>query len=414
MKSRPVEEQVVVVVGASSGIGRETALTFAQRGAKVVVSARGEEGLDSLVEAIRGMGGDAFAVPADVTDAQSLEALAAKAVERYGRLDTWAHLAAVSLYARFEDTTPEEFEQVVNTNLVGAANGAMAALPRLRASGGGTLILVSSVEAIRALPYQSAYAAAKHGIDGLAEALRVELRREKAPVTVTHVLPSAVDTPLFEHARTRLGVRPKGFPPMYDARVVARAIVHAATRPTRRLVVGGAGRIMDVIDKVAPAAMDTFLTLAGFRTQRTKVPKTPAAPDNLEEPLDFAHSVSGGPETSGRNWSLYTSWRLNRFRWPASAALVIGTALLAGGALAMGDRSSASAGARLRPGRRGTGDRRSGDRGGDDRRGDAGRAGERRTGERRAGERRAGADARTRSQDGGEDVPRFEPLSRDF
>lgn len=339
MRLRPIEEQVVVIMGASSGIGRETALEFASRGAKVVISARGEEGLDSLADAIRGFG-EVTVVPADVTDPQQMRMVANRAVERYGRLDTWVHVAAVSLYSRFQETRPAEFEQVVRTNLLGQVYGAMAALPHLRRHGKGALISVTSIEAVRGLPYQSAYAAAKHGVDGMLEALRVELKHDRIPVQITEILPSAIDTPLFEHARTRIGVRPKGMPPVYDARLVANAIVRAAERPTRRLVVGGGGRALATLEGIIPGVVDRFLALTGFRAQRTRIPKSAGAVDNLRRPIDSGHSVASGPEPRGRNWSLYTAWTLSRWSRPATAALALGAGLLAARALSGSRRES--------------------------------------------------------------------------
>ena len=248
----------------------------------------------------------------------------------------------MSLYARFEETKPLEFEQVVRTNLLGQVNGAMAAIPYLRENGRGAFISVSSIEAIRALPYQSAYAAAKHGVDGMIEALRVELKHEKAPIQITEILPSSIDTPLFDHARTRIGVRPKGLPPVYDARLVARAIAHAAEHPTRRLVVGGGGRFLATLEGLIPGVNDGFLNLAGFRGQRTRIPKSAGAADNLRQPIDSGHSVAGGPETKGRNWSLYSAWTLSRWSRPATAALVVGAGLLAARALSNGRRGPGS------------------------------------------------------------------------
>src|ERR671914_1980715 len=166
MQLKPIEEQVVVLMGASSGIGRETALRFARKGAKVMISARGEEGLYSLVEEIRAEGGEATAVVADTSDFGQVEAVADRAVEQYGRLDTWVHLAAVGLFATFEQTTSEEFERVIDVNLMGQVYGAMAALPHLKREGRGALIHISSVEAKRSFPLHSAYGASKHGIDG--------------------------------------------------------------------------------------------------------------------------------------------------------------------------------------------------------------------------------------------------------
>jgi NAD(P)-dependent dehydrogenase (short-subunit alcohol dehydrogenase family) len=204
---------VVVVMGASSGIGRETAFRFATKGAKVVASARSEEGLYSLVEQIRAEGGQAISVTADVANFDQVEAAAQKAVEQYGRLDTWVHLAAVGLFAPFDQTRPEEFRRVVDVDLMGQVYGAMAALPRIKREGHGALVHVSSVVGKRSVPLQSAYCASKHGVDGFLESLRVELLRDGwDSIGVTNVMPAAINTLFFTKARTKFGVKPKGFP----------------------------------------------------------------------------------------------------------------------------------------------------------------------------------------------------------
>src|SRR3954451_7960333 len=185
MELKPLEQQVVVVMGASSGIGREAAKRFAARGAKVVVSARSVDGLDTLVQEIRAAAGSAVAVPADVTNAEAVAHVAERAVAEYGRLDTWAHVAAVGLWASFDDTTMEEFQRVIDVNLMGQVHGAKAALPHLRREGRGALVHVSSLEARRAFPLHTAYGASKHAIDGFLEALRVELRHDGIPIAVT-------------------------------------------------------------------------------------------------------------------------------------------------------------------------------------------------------------------------------------
>lgn len=162
---KPINQQVVAVVGASSGIGRETALKFAKQGAKVVVSARSESGLASLVDEIRGYGGEATYIVADVSNFEQVKAIADKTVEVYGRLDTWVHASATAVFATFDQTTPEEFKRVIDVSLMGQVYGAMAALPHLKREGRGALIHVSSMEGRRALPYQSSYSAAKHGVE---------------------------------------------------------------------------------------------------------------------------------------------------------------------------------------------------------------------------------------------------------
>ena len=230
VRLKPVEEQVVVVMGASSGIGRETALRFARRGAKVVASARSEEGLYSLVDQIEGEGGEALYMVADVAEFDRVKAVADRAAETYGRLDTWVHLPGVSIFALFEEIEPEEFKRVIEVDLMGQVYGAMAALPHLRREGRGALIHISSILARRSVPLQSPYCAAKHGIDGLLESLRVELRHEGCTIGVTNVMPASINTPFFDKSRTKLGVKPKAVPPFYEPGVVADTILYAAEK----------------------------------------------------------------------------------------------------------------------------------------------------------------------------------------
>jgi NAD(P)-dependent dehydrogenase (short-subunit alcohol dehydrogenase family) len=293
VKLKPVGEQVVALMGASSGIGRETALRFARNGARVVASARGEEGLDSLVEEIRREGGEAIAVPADTSEFEQVKAVADRAVEEYGRLDTWVHLAAVGLFATFEQTTPEEFERVIAVNLMGQVYGAMAALPHIKREGRGTLIHISSMGAKRSIPLQSAYCASKHGIDGFLEALRVELKHEGWPISVTQVMPATINTPFFDKARTKLGVKPVAPPPIYGPNIVADAILHAAENSARDLVVGGAARAVISTQTVSPRLLDAVLKRVGFEVHYTDEPKPADAPDNLFGPIE-GHNTSEG------------------------------------------------------------------------------------------------------------------------
>src|SRR3712207_2346976 len=297
MQLKPVEEQVVALMGASSGMGRETALRFAKRGAKVVVSARGKQGLDSLVEVIRRNGGEAVAVTADTSDFGQVKAVADRAAEEYGRLDTWVHLAAVGLFATFEQTTPEEFKRVMDVNLMGQVYGAMAALPHLKREGRGALIHISSVEAKRSFPFHSAYAASKHGIDGFLEALRVELKHEGWPISVTQVMPGTINTPFFDKGRTKLGVKPVGIPPIYEPETVANLILYAAENPARDLVSGGAAQLMILNQRLSPRMLDAILTTrAGFSPQMTEEPRSEEDPDNLFAPIgghDTAKNASG-------------------------------------------------------------------------------------------------------------------------
>lgn len=324
MQLKPVEEQVVALMGASSGIGRESALRFASRGAKVVVSARNESGLDSLVEEIQAQGGQAIAVPADTAEFDEVKAVADRAVDEYGRLDTWVHLAAVGLFATFEQTTPQEFARVIDVNLMGQVYGAMAALPHLKREGRGALVHISSVEAKRSFPFHSAYGASKHGIDGFLEALRVELRHEGWPISVTQVMPGTINTPFFDKGRTKLGVKPVGIPPIYEPGTVADIILYAAENPARDLVSGGAAQALILNQRLSPRLLDAVLTTrAGFSPQLTDEPRSEEDPDNLYAPIGGHDTAKNGFRALSR--SLYNWLEMHpTVRRGAGAAAVLG------------------------------------------------------------------------------------------
>jgi NAD(P)-dependent dehydrogenase (short-subunit alcohol dehydrogenase family) len=333
MKLKPVVEQVVVLMGASSGIGRETARRFARKGAKAVVSARSEAGLRSLVDEIATEGGEATAVVADVSEFKQVKAVAEKAVEKYGRLDTWVHLAAAGLFAPFDQTRPEEFGRVVEVDLMGQVYGAMAALPHIKREGRGALVHVSSVVAKRSVPLQSAYCASKHGIDGFLESLRVELVHEGwTDIGVTNVMPAAINTPFFTKARTRLGVRPKGFPPIYQPGVVADTIVYSASKAPREIVAGGAGKGMLLTQRLSPRLMDALMLRWGFGSQMTEEPKSAADPDGLFETMQGQDRAEGdfGEHATPRS---YLTWldthRAAKWGLGASGALAALSALRA-------------------------------------------------------------------------------------
>ncbi|MFL6031396.1 MAG: SDR family oxidoreductase [Rubrobacteraceae bacterium] len=322
MKLKPVGEQVAAVVGASSGIGRETALRFAKRDAKVVLAARSEAGLRALEEEIRGLGGQATSVVADVSEFEQVETVARVAVEEYGRLDTWVHLAAVGLFASFDRTRPEEFRRVVDVDLMGQVYGAMAALPHIKGEGRGALVHVSSVVGKRSVPLQSAYCASKHGVDGFLESLRVELMHEGwKNIGVTNVMPAAINTPFFTKARTKLGVKPKGFPPVYQPGVVADAILHSAEEAPREMVAGGAGKGILLGQRLSPRLMDALMVRGGFGSQMTDQPKSAADPDGLFAPMEGQDRAEGefGEQALHRS---YLTWLDTRpaLKWSIGVA----------------------------------------------------------------------------------------------
>lgn len=330
MKTKPLNEQVVVVCGASSGIGRETAKRFARAGAKVVVAARGDEGLESLADEIRAEGGEAFVAPADVTNPASMHDLAAAAVERYGRIDTWAHIAGVSVYGYFTDVPTEEFARVIETDLIGVAHGAKAAIPHLQRDGGGTFVAVGSVLGKRSVPLMSAYCAAKHGVDGFLESLRMELRHQRIPVNVVQILPSTINTPFFATSRTRMGEKPMGPPPFYPASDVATAIVYVAKHPVRDMTVGGAGKMIVAIQRLSPGMFDRLMMPAIIRGIKSGEPKDADAPNNLDTPVanDRVEGEFGNLTHPGGSLMTWLDTH-PRARLAAMAGAIAGVAVLA-------------------------------------------------------------------------------------
>lgn len=290
---KPISEQVVVVVGASSGMGRISAIRFARAGAKVVVAARNRAALESLVSQIVAAGGVASLRECDVSDFAQVKALADFAVESYGRIDTWAHFSATALYATFAETTPEEFHRIIHVNLLGQVYGAMAALPHLRANGRGTLIFLSSVESQISIPLTSAYAASKHGMNGFIDALRLELEHEKFGVSVTTVMPTGVNTPFFTNAKTKLGVKPKPPQPIYSPDHVAEVVLYAAEHRVREVFVGGAAKLISLGKRFTPRLMDAYLRATSFTEQRTDEAKSEAAKSGLYAPETDDSRVHG-------------------------------------------------------------------------------------------------------------------------
>jgi NAD(P)-dependent dehydrogenase (short-subunit alcohol dehydrogenase family) len=293
MPLKPIDQQVVAIVGASSGIGRVSALKLAQAGAKVVVAARSESGLNSLVDEINRSGGTATPIVADVAVFEQVQAIADQTIATYGQLDTWVHSSATAVIAPFEQVTPDEFRRVIEVTLMGQVYGAMAALPYLKREGRGALIHISSMEGRRALPLQSSYSSAKHGVEGFLESLRVELQHEASGVSVTSVKPAVINTPFYNNALTKLGVKPTGLPPYYSPNLVADAVLYAAEHPIRDFIVGDVGKVLDVLQRLSPGMVDALLGLIGFQGQKTTELKLEDAPHNLYEAVPEHDRVDG-------------------------------------------------------------------------------------------------------------------------
>jgi NAD(P)-dependent dehydrogenase (short-subunit alcohol dehydrogenase family) len=294
--AKPIDQQVVVITGASSGIGRETALRLASKGARVVVSARREESLDELIAQIRSAGGEATSAPADVSVYSDVEALANQAVTAYGRIDTWVNNAAVLLIAEFVNAELDEARRLFDVNFWGVYHGCRAALPIMLKQGYGTIINVSSVEARRPLPLSSAYSASKAAVNGLSEALRSELTGTGIEVCI--VMPATIDTPLFQHSRSKEGYAAKPFPPIYPPSEAARAIEKCAVSPQRQIFAGPAGQVFSASNTLMPNTLDRVLAGVIRPAQLTKSPEPPRGRDNLDRPLyDVPATSTGGWRT---------------------------------------------------------------------------------------------------------------------
>ena len=289
--AKKLSESVVVITGASSGIGRATALAFAEAGATVVLAARREQALRQAASECESRGAQALAVPTDVRDQAAVERLAQTAEDRFGHVDVWVNNAGVSLFGRFDESPPELWRQVIETNLFGVANGARAAVRRFRARGSGTLINVGSVNSRAPGPYASSYMASKFAVRGLSESLRDELRGEG--IDVCTVMPASIDTPFFQHAANYFGREVKPLRPVIHPGRVAAAIVRCAKRPRRELIVGLSGRQMVLTHDLMPWVFERVMTKVIEREHFRDRPAAPT-PGNVVEPMQAWNGVTGG------------------------------------------------------------------------------------------------------------------------
>jgi NAD(P)-dependent dehydrogenase (short-subunit alcohol dehydrogenase family) len=325
LKSLP--EQVLVITGASSGIGLVTAKMAAEEGARVVLASRNENDLKTAVEDIHHNGGEAVYVVADVADPRDVERIAETAIQAFGRIDTWVNNAGVALYGPIMDLDLEDMRRQFDVLYWGVVHGCRTAVLHL-AEDGGALINVASVLADRSVPLQGNYCAAKHAVKGFTDTLRMELEAEGFPISVTLIKPTSIDTPLFDKAKTLLEVEPQPVPPVYAPEIVARAILDCAQKPVREIYVGGAGRAMTAATGLAPRISELVLEKTGFEKQKSDIPASHH--DNLFAPLEH----DGGER--GRIWrgrvketSAYTRAVL-RPGTAALAALGVGAGLLMG------------------------------------------------------------------------------------
>jgi NAD(P)-dependent dehydrogenase (short-subunit alcohol dehydrogenase family) len=318
-KLKPISEQVIVITGASSGIGLATAQEAAKRGARVVLASRDATDIQTAADGITAAGGQAVAVVADVGDRGAMEGLAEEALRVFGRIDTWVNNAGVSIYGQIEEVPLDDAHQLFRTNYWGVVHGSLAALPHLKRHG-GALINVGSELSETALPLQGHYAASKHAVKGFTDTLRMELHHEGAPVSVTLIQPSAIDTPYPEHAMNYLGVEPTHMPPVYAPEIVADAILACAQTAHRNLRVGSGAKVFTMLEKTAPGLGDRVKERTAFDGSRTTKP--PRDDDTLYAPRPGDGRVRGNYEGHVATTSLYTRAALN----PLGA--VIGAAAL--------------------------------------------------------------------------------------
>lgn len=278
-KLKPLSQQTIVLTGATSGIGLATARLAAEHGARLVLAARNQEALEKVERDLRSTGASVVTCKTDVTSEEDVRRLASTAIEHFGGFDTWINNAAVSMYGNLTDEPLEDERQLFETNYWGTVHGSRVAIEHLRAHG-GTLINVGSANADFPAPYQGTYSASKHAVKGYTDALRVELATQGAPVCVTLVKPSPINTPYPRHARNHMNTEPKLTPPVYEPEVAARTILFCAEHPRREVYVGGGGRLFATLGQI-PVFGDLIVGGLSAKMQRSGDPPRSDHADSL-------------------------------------------------------------------------------------------------------------------------------------
>lgn len=323
-KLKKLQDQVIVITGASSGIGLVTARMAAKRGARLVLNARNEEALRGLTDEINASGVKATYAVGDVGKFDDVQNIAHVALQTFGGFDTWVNNAGVSIYGGVLEQPLQDHRQLFETNYWGVVHGAMVACEHLRGHG-GALINIGSVLSDRAIPLQGTYCASKHAVKGYTDALRMELEEEGAPICVTLIKPSAIDTPYIQHAKSFLGVEPLNPPPVYAPETVAEAILHCAEHPERDVYVGGGGKILSESGQIAPRLTDKLMEATMFDLQKSNRPSSVNRQDSLHSPTVDGEERYGYPGHVAES-SLFTK---------ASLHPVLTTTLFVGAGLAL-------------------------------------------------------------------------------
>jgi NAD(P)-dependent dehydrogenase (short-subunit alcohol dehydrogenase family) len=322
---RNPKPEVVVITGASAGVGRAAAREFGRRGAHVGLLARGRDGLAGARREIEELGGQAIGVPTDVAFADQVEAAAERVEEEFGPIDVWVNCAMTSVFSPFDQMTPEEFKRVIDVTFMGQVYGTMSALKRMLRRDQGTIVQVGSALVYRSIPLQSAYCAAKAAVRGFTDSLRTELLHRKSHVHLTMVELPGLNTPQFDWSKSRMPRRAQPVPPIFQPEVAADAIVWAAYHRRREVWVGRSSVKAIMSAKVAPALGDWVLSREGFSSQQAAEPEDPQRPDNLWEPVAGDHGAHGRFDDQASSFS--PQWWLNKHRgWIALAAGAAGVA----------------------------------------------------------------------------------------
>lgn len=315
--------QIVVITGASAGVGRATVRAFARRGAWIGLIARGLDGLEAARREVESAGGRALVLPCDIADAQAVGDAAARVETELGPIDIWINNAMVSVFSPIREMTADDYRRVTDVTYLGTVHGTMAALRYMVPRDRGTIVQVGSALAYRGIPLQSAYCAAKHAVQGFTESLRCELLHDGSHVHVTMVQLPALNTPQFGWVKSRLPRQPQPVPPIFQPEVAAEAICYAAHHRRREMSVGWPTVKAIYGNGVAPGVADWYLARHGYDAQQTSEPVSPERRDNLWQPVPGDHGAHGTFDARSRAFSVQ-SW-LNQHRW-AAAAVAAGVA----------------------------------------------------------------------------------------
>ena len=316
--------EVVVITGASAGVGRATVRRFAREGARIGLIARGQSRLEATQREVEELGGQALVLPVDVADAEGMERAAAQVEETFGPIDIWINNAMTSVFGEFLELTPDEFRRVTEVVYHGQVFGTMAALRRMRERDRGTIVLGGSALAYRGIPLQSAYCGGKHAVQGMFDSIRSELLHAKSNVHITMVQLPAVNTPQFDWVRSKMPKKAQPVPPIFQPEVAADAIHYAAHAKRREVYVGTSSVKAIVGNKVVPGVGDWYLAKNGFSSQQRDEPEDPDRPDNLFAPVEGDYAAHGVFDDQARGASPQL-WATKRKPWlTAAGALVVG------------------------------------------------------------------------------------------